>query len=384
MSDPAPTPSKPGPRSTREKAAGMLMCVSLGAIGGTIAHLLHTPMPWMIGSLLINAAWVLLFPSRINQPVFYPDWFRRSFITVIAVMIGGTFTPALVGSVVQWWPSMLGMLAFALMSQAIVYTVFRRFAHLDKPTAFFAASPGGLIESMALGEQAGGDERLIALLHFVRLTLIVILVPVGFTIWTGHSVGSAAGQSFAAPGATLTALDIVMLIASGVVGFYVGRWLRIPAAVVVGPLLLSGVLHVTGATEGQVPMWVGSIAQVFMGSGIGARFAGLRRNVVLRAMGLCLCTVSVMMTLAIGFSILLSPMVDVPPAVITLAFAPAGLVEMSLIALTLGANPVFVTLHHVVRLLVCVIVLPQIYYRLINRSAGQQADEPSDKQVGGP
>jgi membrane AbrB-like protein len=114
-------------------------------------------------------------------------------------------------------------------------------------------------------------------------------------------------------------------------------------------------------TEGQLPAWVASVAQLFLGSGIGARFAGLRRNVVLRAMALCSVTVSIMLALAILFAILLSPVVNVPPEVMTLAFAPAGLVEMSLIALTLGANPVFVTIHHVIRLLACVILMPQVF-----------------------
>lgn len=318
-------------------------------------------MPWLIGALLINAAWVLLLPSRLNQPVTYPEWFRRGFVTVIAVMIGGTFTPDLIGTFVHWWPGLVGMIVFTVISQSIVYNVFRRVANLDKPTAFFAASPGGLIESMVLGEQAGGDERLIALLHFVRLTLIVILVPIGFTLWAGHSVGSAAGEDFGGANATVTLADTLLLTGCGVVGFFVGKWLHIPAAVIVGPLVLSAAVHATGITDGQLPAWVASVAQLFLGSGIGARFAGLRRNVVLRAMALCSVTVSIMLALAILFAILLSPVVNVPPEVMTLAFAPAGLVEMSLIALTLGANPVFVTIHHVIRLLACVILMPQVF-----------------------
>ena len=46
-----------------------------------------------------------------------------------------------------------------------------------------------------------------------------------------------------------------------------------------------------------------------------------------------------------------------------MSFSPAGVIEMSLIALTLGANPVFVTAHHIIRLFVTVMITPLMYHR---------------------
>ena len=53
-----------------------------------------------------------------------------------------------------------------------------------------------------------------------------------------------------------------------------------------------------------------------------------------------------------------------PVAALTLAFAPGGLAEMTLIALALGVDPAFVSTHHVVRIFLVVILAP-IAFKII-------------------
>ena len=54
--------------------------------------------------------------------------------------------------------------------------------------------PVGLMESMALSEEAGADARRLILLQFLRLILTISAVPVNFLGLTGHAVGSAVGR----------------------------------------------------------------------------------------------------------------------------------------------------------------------------------------------
>ncbi|MGB7302548.1 MAG: AbrB family transcriptional regulator [Burkholderiaceae bacterium] len=349
------------PISRQDHITSFLISIGIGFIGGTLAFLASIPMPWLIGALAANATWVLALPGRLNNPVSFPEPLRRGFIVVIAVMIGGTFTPELLNTFPKWWPSFLTIIGFTVIAQSMAYMVFRRVGGFDRPTAFFSASPGGLVESVILGEEAGGDARIIAMLHFIRLTLIVIVVPFGFTWWVGHSVGSAAGASLTPGPQTLAWLDAMLLAIAGIAGFAVARFFKLPAGVIIGPLLASAALHIFGVTEGQVPNWMGAVAQVFMGTGIGVRFSGLRRRMLIQGFGLCLITVSLMLGLAMIIAVFLAPLTATKPEIYMLGFAPAGVIEMSLIALTLGANPVFVTTHHVVRIFACVALMPQIY-----------------------
>lgn len=330
-----------------------------------MAALANFPMPWLLGALLANALWVVVWPNRLTTPVFYPEKFRRSFIVVIAVMIGSTFTPALVTALPKWWPSFIAMIVYTVICHAMAYAVYRKLARLDRATAFFAASPGGLVESIILGEEAGGDVKLIATLHFVRLSLVVAIVPFGFSLWEGHAVGSASGATFGAASNSIALADALLLTAAGVIGFLICRSFRIPAGVIIGPMVLSGALHVSGVTDAQVPAILGIIAQVFVGTGIGVRFSGMRAKTMAWAFGLCAIAITLMLTVALLFAMVLAPLTDIEGEVYLASFAPAGLIEMSLIALTLGANPVFVTTHHVLRLLTSVTIMPLVFNRYL-------------------
>ena len=58
--------------------------------------------------------------------------------------------------------------------------------------------------------------------------------------------------------------------------------------------------------------------------------------------------------------------------ILLMCYAPGGVVEMGLIALSLGVSPIMVTLHHVVRIGFTVIAIPLIGRRfLADQNAGQ-------------
>ena len=67
--------------------------------------------------------------------------------------------------------------------------------------------------------------------------------------------------------------------------------------------------------------------------------------------GLSLLSVSAMMAVGILLALAVHQAGGLPVDVLVISFAPGGVVEMSLIALSLAANPAFVTLHHLLRIL---------------------------------
>ena len=64
-----------------------------------------------------------------------------------------------------------------------------------------------------------------------------------------------------------------------------------------------------------------------------------------------------MLVLALVFAFAVVPFVAEPIDVLLISFAPGGVTEMSLVALSLQANPAFVTLHHIFRILITVVWL---------------------------
>ena len=97
-----------------------------------------------------------------------------------------------------------------------------------------------------------------------------------------------------------------------------------------------------------------ALAQVVLGTGLGVRFTGMTRTIFLRGMGLSLVSVTGMMAIGILLSAGVHAMTGLPTDSLVVSFAPGGVVEMSLIALSIAANPAFVTLHHLVRIFLTV------------------------------
>ncbi|HKK35193.1 MAG TPA: AbrB family transcriptional regulator [Paracoccaceae bacterium] len=346
----------------RAEAPGLLAAHAAGVLGALIAMGIGAPLPWLLGGLFGSAALVSALPRGLGAPWRPQQTLRNVFVVVIGVMIGGAFTPELLSSLPGWGPSLLGLLIFTVAAQLLVYAAYRR-AGMDPATAWFGASPGGLLENIVLGEQAGGNVQRITLLQFGRIAAAVTLVPILYSLWTGTAVGSAAGERFGA-GAPLGVLDALILVASGVVGYAGARRLRIPAGVIVGPVLVSAAVHGLGLTHGQVPQWLVALAQLVVGVGLGLRFGGLAPGDMGRALGLSAASVLAMLALALAIALAAAPWSLEGPAALVLSYAPGGIIEMGLIALSLGANPVFVTAHHVARVLLSVTLLPWIFRRL--------------------
>ena len=123
-----------------------------------------------------------------------------------------------------------------------------------------------------------------------------------------------------------------------------------------GPILASAVVHLMGWSAAVPPGWAVGTTQVVLGSALGARFAGIGRAELARAVWLATISVGVALNLAFVFAFAVAGLVGQPVTAGFLAFAPGGLAEMSLIALSLKVGVVYVAVHHVVRIVVSVTV----------------------------
>ena len=331
----------------------LILTLGLGSVGGVIAQALHLPLGYLLGSLVVTGLLAASGRRIFGRPVTLPPPLRMCFVPVIGVAIGGAFTPEVAGQALGWLPSLAALCVFVPLAHAVAFGIFR-WGGLDRKTAFFGAVPGGLIESVQLGEEAGADVALLTVLQFLRLIGTIIAVPLIFWGVTGHAVGSASGVQMVGAEAALGVRDVAILLAAGVAGVAVGRALHLPGWIITGPILLSSAAHALGLVEGVPPGWLLGVTQVVVGTGLGARFAGADPRVLRRGAGLAAINGAVALGIALGFALTLRALVGEPVAAVFLAFAPGGLAEMSLIALSLEVSVIYVTAHHVARIVLAV------------------------------
>ncbi len=345
----------------------LLITVIIGAIGGVVAQGLHLPLGYLLGSLLVTGVLAAAGTRPLGRPITLPPRLRMCFVPVIGVAIGGAFTPEVAGQALNWWPSLLALCAFVPVAHAVGFVIFQK-GGLDPQTAFYGAVPGGLIESIQMGEEAGADVALLTVLQFLRLIGTIVAVPLIFWGVTGHAVGSASGVQMVGAGASLGPGDVAILATCGLLGVVAGRFLHLPGWIITGPILLSAAAHALSLVEGVPPAWLIAVTQIVVGTGLGARFAGAAPTVLRRGALLAAGNGIVALSIALGFALGLHAMVSEPLAAVFLAFAPGGLAEMSLVALSLKIGAVYVTAHHVLRIMLAV-WLAKLGARLLPRTA---------------
>ena len=338
--------------SLRMIATTALLLVA-GGVGGLLAQWAHLPMPFMLGSIATSGAAVALLHDRAMTDYAFPLKFRTFFIGLIGVMIGTQVTPEILGLVPEL-PATLGALAvFVVLANGGNYLIFRRIGGLDTRTAYYAGAPGGLMESLVLGERAGADLRVLTAQQFLRIIIVITILPSALSIWLGHPVGSAGGLAPTSKGPV--GFETLLLIAgAAAVGLLAATYPRLPAGQITGPMLLSAAVTLSGSVDLHLPFWLIAMAQVVVGTSLGLRFGGISAAMLRRSVGLSLLSVLWMLALGGVFAVALSAITGIPFLHLMISFSPGGVTEMSVVALSLAANPALVSLHHVVRILLTV------------------------------
>ena len=332
----------------------LVATILIGTGGALLARWTGAPLPWLFGAVIAVGAAALAKVEIVGEPVQFPVKARFYFVPIIGVAIGGAVTPDVIRDIPRWWPSIAALFLFIPVAHAAGFTLFRRIGKLDPNTAWFASMPGGLIEAITMGEERGADLKMLNLLQFLRLIVCILAVPTLFMLVEGVAVGSASGARITSTG-TLDITDAIVLTICGILGLLVGRRIGLPAAIITGPILFSGAAHLAGLTDAVPPPWMISLTQLVVGLTLGIRFAGLSRREIRTCVALTILNVGALLVIATLFGLILSGIVGERVEAVILAFAPGGVVEMSLIAISLEISVIYVTIHHVARILLAVL-----------------------------
>lgn len=351
----------------------LALALAVGAAGGALFAAFHLPLAWMIGAMTFTSA-----AAMAGAQVSVPPRLRTAMVMVLGVMLGSGFTPAILDRVGEWTVTLSGLVVYIVVSTAIGVVFLRRLAGLDRVTAYFTATPGGLNEMVVVGGRMGGDDRIISLVHALRIMVVVLTIPFAFQALGYYQPGQRGPLG---PGLLALPLRDVALLAACTVGYPIARALRVPAAQIVGPMVLSAAIHLAGVTDGRPPGALVAAAQVVVGTALGCRFRGLKFARIARSGVLSLGLTVIMLTVTVTSAVVLDGVTGLGVAALTLAFAPGGLAEMTLIALALHTDVALVATHHIVRIVLIVTLAPAAFLlwdRLAARRRRCQAELVED------
>ena len=331
----------------------LLKALVLGVVGGAVFAALNLPLPWMLGAMLFTST-AAVAGARIAVPM----GLRSIMVVILGIMLGSAFDPSILDNIGRWAISLAGLAVYILVCIALGIAYLRRIARYEAKTAFFTATPGGFNEMVLIGGALGADERTIAMSHSARVMLVVFTVPILFQIFGG--LDPAARAALDSVAVSLTPTDWILLTGC-LVGAPIARLLKLPAAMLIGPMVLSAGLHLAGLTDAKPPFVLVAAAQVIVGSAVGGRFAGIRPRDIGRSALVALGLTALLLGTTVGFAVVISQMTGIGVRDLILAYSPGGLAEMSLVALALGGDAAFVSTHHIVRIVLIVVFAPLLY-----------------------
>lgn len=332
----------------------MLLSLLIGSAGGTVFYLLKMPLAWMLGAMLATTIAALA-----GAPVGFWSPLRSVMITVIATLLGSGFTPEVAERVGQWGLPAIVVVAFVLAISSLVFFYLARMGRFDRISCYFAATPGGLGIMTLVGEAHGGDPRVISLTQASRILVVVCSIPLYLRYVAGLSFEAPAQMSPA--GAVAGPSELLILVGCAVVGAPLASRLRIPNAAFIGPFVLSAAAYFFGIVEGRPPLVLVWMAQLVIGSALGARFVGVGLVDLRRVLVVALGSGALMLGGAVAVSEIAAAPLGIGADALLLALAPGGLPEMTLMALALHTDTAFVSTMHVVRIILVVVAAPYLF-----------------------
>ena len=321
----------------------------IAGLGVLVFHLLSMPLPWLLGPLA-----ACLIAALAGSPMKGIAFVNNAMRSILGVAVGATFTTALVVSMTGMWTTLILVPAMVFLIGLIGIPYFQRLWGFDFATSYYSAMPGGLQDMLLFGEEAGGDIRALSLIHATRVMVIVVALPVILKGYWGVDLSNPPG----APAASLPFSQLLMMVVAGLAGWQIAKAAGLFGASILGPMILAGLLALTGLLEHRPPAEAIWAAQFYIGMTVGTKYAGitgqeLRRDVS-AALGFCVILL-ILSALFVEFIHLFSL---APPMEALLAFAPGGQAEMTVLALIAGADMAFVIAHHVLRIVIVILGAP--------------------------
>jgi membrane AbrB-like protein len=331
--------------SLARRAAATLAC---SAIGGLVFELLGMPAGWLSGGMLAVAVASLCgLKSEVPMPG------RWLIFLVLGIFAGSGATPQTLDQIGTWPVSFAILLVGVAAVTAGSYLLLSRVFGWDGHTALFASLPGALSFIMAAVEGMNVDIRKVALAQSIRVLILVVMFPLVVLLAGDPALlgGQAATGGMALP-------DMLVLLAGGALGGIAAYKLRLPGGLLLGGLLVSAVLFLTGTVSGSFPQWLVVPGMIGLAATVGCRVQATDRALLPAIALASVSAVCLALALSAAAAWLASLWLGITFTQTFLAFAPGALEAVTILAFAMQVDPAYVAAHNVVRFFALVMVVP--------------------------
>jgi len=340
-----------------------VVIVAVLYFSGTWAESAGLPAPHLFAALIVG---LVLSLGRITV-LQMPTWLYGAAQAVTGVVLGTYLSFSALKPIGANWIAVIAITGLTLVLSLALGVLLARRTGIDRPTAALGMIAGGSAGIVATSDDLGADARIVAFTQYLRLALVVLTAPL-LVRYVLHPAGEYAALGPREIEVESSAGAYVFCVVVAAVGAFVALRARIPAAALIGPLVLAAALTGTGIVHRVTPPeFPREAAFTLIGLHVGMRFTPdvLRRvgRLAPRIFGYVLILLLTTGLLAWG----LSAVTNISLTDAYLATTPGGINAVLVTAFAAGAHTSFVFAVQTFRLFVMVLAAPPLVGWLIRR-----------------
>ena len=322
--------------------------IAFAGAGGLLFLTLGIPAAWVAGPVS-----AVVFLCLIRRSVSMARPLVEIAFLLAGFTMGATATPEALGALTRYPVSLL-LLALSVVGVLVLTSLWlKRRSGWTLADAVLGSAPGALSTVMAVAADRGGNVGLIAVVQSFRLFVLVLILPMIIVL-------SGAATEVPQSGEVLAPLPFAVIMALSLALSLVLQRLKVAAPMLLGALVVSLLAHGFGLVQGRLPVSLYTLSLVLVGAFVGSRFATINRPALIAAFPAAVGSFAVSFAIALGFALASWQLAGVTFAAAIIAFAPGRLEVMTVLALLLGLDPIFVGAHHLARFILVAVLLPII------------------------
>ena len=322
-----------------------------------VADYFRIPLAWMIGPML-----AISIAALMGMKVVMPKLALSAILIILGLHIGNYIDQNLINQMVNWIWTTIIMFFYIIVSIFIVSKYLQNFSNYKEKTSIFSAAPGALGPLMILAEYEKSDLSQVATSHLIRLIIIITVFP--FIIVNFASTEPLEIQKFDYLGQNH--FNLIILLVGSIILILLFDKIKIPAALLSGTLVASGILQITDIASYKLPDESINFCLLILGASVGCRFAEKTIKEVAKNTIHSLVATFLLVILGLVAAYIATFFVNNNFLTLVLSFCPGGIYEVAVIAIAFDLDPDFVSFHHIIRLLIILFIIPVIL-KLVDR-----------------
>ena len=328
-----------------------LLVILISIPSAIVADYFNIPLAWMLGPMLAVSI-AALSGIKIKMPKLA----LSSILIVLGLHIGNYIDQNLINQMTEWvWTSII-MFVYILISILIVSKYLQKFSGYNVKTSIFSAAPGALGPLMILAEHEKSDLSQVATSHLIRLIIIITVIPFFVVNYSTNEALTIEKFDYL----DQNHFHLLILLIGSILLIFLFDKIGVPAALLSGTLVASGILQITEVASYKLPDESINFCLLILGASVGCRFADKSLKEVASNSFHSLVATVILVTLGLLAAIVATYFVDTNFLTLLLSFSPGGIYEVAVIAIAFDLDPNFVAFHHIIRLLMILFTIPII------------------------